>query len=110
MEEIKKRLEARLQIMKDAKTPTELAFTIWTKELEEAMRSSRDSYRNAFVGWIEAYRDKKKPKEWTKYKTPTELAEAIWEVRYDRNEEDKLWFGSLRSYLVEWINDYCCRS
>jgi len=108
--EIKERLAERLKRMKDATTPTELAYTIWTKQLEEAMGSSRDSYRNAFIGWIWAYKDKTIPKEWTKYKTPEELAEAVWDSSFDRSEEDKLWFGSLRSGLVEWINAYCGRS
>ena len=38
----------------------------------------------------------------------TEIAD--WDSNFDRNEEDKLWFVSLRSGLVEWINAYCSRS
>jgi len=108
--EIKERLAERLKRMKDATTPYELAYTIWTKQLDEAMGSSRDSYRNAFISWIWVYKDKTIPKEWTKYKNPEELAEAVWDSNFDRSEEDKLWFGSLRSGLVEWINAYCGRS
>ena len=37
--EVKERLAERLKRMKDATTPTELAYTIWTKQLEEAMEA-----------------------------------------------------------------------
>jgi hypothetical protein len=107
-EEIKERLVERLKTMKESTTPTELAYTIWTKQLEDAMGSSRDGYRKPFINWIESYKSGTKPKEWGKYKTPKELAEAVWEPYLDNNDEDKLWFDSLRSGLVEWINDYCC--
>lgn len=107
--EFKERLEQRLKTMKEAKTPTELAYTIWTKQLEEAMGSSRDSYRNSFINWIEGYKAKTPPTEWSVYKTPNELADDIWQPYLDRNAEDKLWCGSLRAGLVEWINEYCGR-
>lgn len=110
IKKFKERLTERLKKMQDATTPTELAYTIWTKQLEEAMGSSREAYRNAFIGWICAYRDKTTPKEWTKYKTTKELAEAVWDPNLDISEEDELWFGSLRSGLVKWINDYSNRS
>ena len=108
--EVKERLAERLKRMKDATTPTELAYTIWTKQLEEAMGSSRDGYRKPFIAWIEAYKSNTTPKEFSKYKTPKDLAEGVWQPFLDRNEEDKLWFGSLRSGLVEWINAYSGRS
>lgn len=43
---IKERLAERLKRMEDATTPSELAYTIWTKQLEEAMQSSRQSQRD----------------------------------------------------------------
>jgi hypothetical protein len=105
--EIKERLAERLKEMKDATTPTELAYTIWTKKLEEAMGLSREPYRYALVTWIWAYKDNTIPPQWAKYKTPEEIAEAVWEPTLELGEEDRLWFGSLRSGLVEWINNYC---
>lgn len=110
--EIKERLEKRLQKMKDAITPTELAYTIWSKEFEEATGSSKQDYRNCFVEWIDAYKENRKPNLWNKYKNASELANAIWQPYLDRDDDDsdKLWFGSLRSGLVEWINAYCGRS
>ena len=109
--EIIERLEKRMRRMKNAKTPTELAYTIWTQQLENAMGSSRDHYRKPFIAWIEAYKNRIAPTQWTKYKTPEELAEDIWNPKIVENDEsDILWFGSLRSGLVEWINNYCGRT
>ncbi len=107
--EVKERLAGRLKIMKEAKTPTDLAYTIGSKQLEEAMGSSRDCYRKPFIAWIEDYKKKTTPKEWYKYKNPIDLANAVWQPFLDNNEDDKLWFGSLRAGLIEWIDDYCCR-
>lgn len=103
---IKDRIEDRRRIMEEAKTPVELAYTIWTKEFEEATGSSKDIYRTPFVAWVESYKSKTTPKEWTDYKTPKDLAEAIWQPFLDNNQEDEFWFGSLRSFLIKWINDY----
>jgi hypothetical protein len=103
--EEEKRLKERLQRMKDAKTPTELAFTIWTKELEEAMGSSRDGYRNPFIAWIECYREGIKPRGWSSYKTPKDLAEGIWQPFLDR-KSDGNWFTELRKDLIDWIEEY----
>lgn len=108
--EIKERLEKRLQRMKEAKTPTELAYTIWTKELEQAMGSSRDHYRTPFVAWIEAYKNRTTPTQCTKYKTPEEFSEDLWNPKIVENDEsDILWFSSLRAGLVEWIKTYSGR-
>ena len=108
--EIIERLEKRMQRMKEAKTPTELAYTIWTQELENAMSSSRDHYRTPFINWIEAYKNQTIPKQWTKYKTPEELAEGIWNPNIvESGESDILWFGSLRAGSVEWIKTYSGR-
>ena len=109
--EIEERLKKRMQRMQEAKTPTELAYTIWTQQLEDAMGSSRDCYRKPFIEWIEAYKNKITPKQWTKYKTPEELAEDLWNPRIvETDESDVLWFGSLRTGLVEWIKTYAGRS
>ena len=110
-QEFKDRLTKRLQEMKDATTPEGLAYTIWTKQLEEAMGSSRNPYRQPFVNWISSYakHTPETPNEWSDYKTPEELAEGIWPSKYDINESDKVWFGALRSGLVEWINQYISR-
>jgi len=104
--EIRERLAQRLQRMEEATTPTELAYTIWTKQLEEAMGSSRKPYRDPFIDWIEAYSKDSVPKQWTSYKTLADLAEGIWNPKLDTNESDVLWFGSLKSGLVKWIENY----
>lgn len=108
--EIKERLANRLQVMKEANTPSELAYTIWTKQLEEAMGSSRQEYRNCFIEWINAYKEKRKPNLWNRYQTPEDMAEAVWAKNLETDESDNLWFGSLRNGLIEWINDYSGRS
>lgn len=105
--EIKERLAERLQVMKEAKTPGELAYTIWTKEFEKATSTSKQDYRNCFVEWIAAYKENRKPNLWNRYKNPNEVADAIWQPFLDQDESDKLWFNSLRSGLIEWINTYC---
>ena len=107
---IKERLAERLKRMEDATTPSELAYTIWTKQLEEAMQSSRQSYRDCLIEWIVAYKENRKPNLCNKYQTPMEVAEGIWKPYLCNNEEDKLWFGSLREGLVKWINSYCNKS
>lgn len=110
-QEIIERLERRMQRMKEAKTPTELAYTIWTQELENAMGSSREHYRKPFIAWIESYKNQTPPTQWTKYKTPEELAEDLWNPKIVENDEsDTFWFGSLRAGLVEWIKTYSGRS
>lgn len=108
--EVKERLAERLKRMKDATTPMELAYTIWSKHFEEATGSSKQDYRNCFVEWIDALKENRPPNLWNRYKKPEDVANAIWQPFLDNNEEDKLWFGSLRSGLVEWINAYCGRS
>lgn len=105
--EIKERLAKRLQVMKEATNPNELSFTIWTKQLEEAMGSSRQAYRDCFIEWIIAYKEKRKPNLWNKYQTPEDVAEAVWPKNLEMDESDNLWFGSLRAGLIEWINNYC---
>lgn len=106
-EEVKERLEKRLQIIKEAKTPMDLAYTIWSKSFEEATGSSKQDYRNCFVEWIEVYKENRPPNLWYRYKNPIEVVNDIWKPFLDNNETDKLWFGSLRSELVKWINIYC---
>jgi hypothetical protein len=107
--ELKEQLAEYLKRIKDATTPTELAHIIWTKQLDGIMDCDYDLYRKTFIGWVWAYRDNTIPKEWTRYKTPEELAETVWDLNFDRSEEDKFLYGSLRSGLVEWINGYCGR-
>ena len=74
------------------------------------MQSSRQSYRDCLIEWIVAYKENRKPNLCNKYQTPMEVAEGIWEPYLCNNEEDKLWFGSLREGLVKWINSYCNKS
>lgn len=105
-QEIKDRLAYRLKTMQDTNDPIELAYTIWTKGLDEAKGSSQDCYRLPFIAWINAYKNNETPKEWTKYKTPKDLAEGLWKPYLDCNDEDVYWFGSLRSCLIKWIEDY----
>jgi hypothetical protein len=104
-EEIQARLDKRLEEMSNCKTTTELAYTIWSKSFEEATGGSKQDYRNCFKEWIEAYREKRPPNLWNRYKTPIEVADAIWQPFLDR-ESDKLWFTSLRKGLIDWIEKY----
>lgn len=102
---IKERLEKRLTELSQCKSPTELAFAIWTAPLEEAM-GSRTAYRHAFIVWVEAYKENVPPKEWHSYKTPEAVANAIWNPAYDKTAQDIQWYGGLRSTLVAWIKAY----
>lgn len=104
-QERKERREKRIQSLKDCQTPTDLAFNIWTKQMEEAMGSSRDHYRKPFIEWIESYKSKSTPKNWTSYKTPRDLAEGIWKPFLDRSDDYGL-FSDLRNALVDWIDQY----
>lgn len=99
------RLLHRTKTMSDCRTPSELSFVIWSKGFEEAVGSSRDAYRNAFVDWVQAYRDKVPPKQWTKYRTPEELVNDIWRPYLDR-PQDTVWFTALRKTVSEWIKNY----
>ena len=103
-QERKERREKRIQSLKDCQTPTDLAFNIWTKQMEEYM-GDRSIYRNPFIEWIESYKSKSAPKNWTSYKTPRDLAEGIWKPYLDRSDDYGL-FADLRNALVDWIEQY----
>lgn len=102
-EELAERLEKRLKRLTSCTTPEEMAFDIWSKNLEEAMQSSRKEYRDGFINWVECYKSDTKKPMW-KYKTPEELANAIWQPYLD--EPKDTWFPALREALVLWINAY----
>ena len=103
-EEKQKRLENRIDEILKSKTPVELSFVIWTKTLENATHSL-ECYREPFVNWIECHKNKTKS-QWS-YKTPAELANAIWKPKLELDKEDNIWFSTLRENLVAWINSYC---
>lgn len=96
------RLENRLEEIKSCKTPEELSFVIWTKELENAI-GSRRHYREPFIDWIKCYKFDKTP-QWKDYKYPKDLVEGIWKPFLD--EPGDIWFKSLRETVIEWIEDY----
>ncbi|MDR1504456.1 MAG: hypothetical protein LBT43_18570 [Prevotella sp.] len=98
----KARTERRYWEISSCNSPEGLSWVIWTKELEEAMQSSRDCYRKPFVQWIDEYVADAPHVGW-KYNTPRKIAEAIWVVF--RNEDDDH-FEKLRSTLVDWIENY----
>lgn len=100
--EIKERLEKRVQELKSCQNAEEMAFAIWTRNFESATGSSKKSYRDGFINWIESYKSGETPK-W-KYKNPEELANAIWEPFLDEPEDE--WFPALRTTLKEWIRSY----
>ena len=102
-QERKERREKRLQSLKDCQTPTDVAYNIWTKESEEYM-GDRSCYRKPFIDWIESYKLKRTP-QWKSYKTPRDLAEGIWKLFLDRQDDYGL-FLDLRNTLVEWIERY----
>ncbi len=102
-QEEKDRLDARISAMMACKTPEELAYNIWTPELEKAM-GDRSAYRKPFINWVECYKSGEKP-QW-RYKTPMELAEGIW-VRFAKDDE---WINSVRNALVDWIEQYAIGS
>ena len=106
--ERKERREQRIQTLINCQTPTDLAFNIWTKQMEEAIGSSRDHYRNPFINWIESYKSKTIP-QWTSYKTPRDLANGIWKPFLDSPDDYGL-FSDLRNALVDWIENYALSS
>jgi hypothetical protein len=105
-QEIRERLEKRLQEIKVCKTLEELSFSIWSKKFEEATGSSKREYRDCFIEWVSAFKEKRLPNLWNRYKTVENLVCAIWYPYLDNNEEDILWFGSLRNELTVWIENY----
>ena len=104
IQERKERREKRIQSLLDCQTTTDLAFNIWTKQMDEYM-SDRSIYRTPFIEWIESYKSKTPVKMWTSYKTPRDLAEGIWKPYLDR-EDDYGLFSDLRNALVRWIANY----
>lgn len=104
-QERKERREKRIQTLRDCKTPTEVAFNIWTKQMDGYM-SNRDIYRKPFVEWIEAYKEGIYPRNRTDYKTPSDLAEGIWKKKYLDRDDDYGLFSDLRKALAEWICKY----
>lgn len=93
------RRRVRLHSMDICLTAKDLAYNIWTEELEEAV-GDRSSYRKPFIEWVESYCKGEKPKQW-KYSSPSELAEAIWKPYLDMENDDL--FLQLRNHLVMWI-------
>lgn len=104
--ERKERREKRIQSLKECQTPTDLAYNIWTKELEEAM-GDRSHYRIPFINWIESYKMGITP-QWESYKNPRDLIEGIWKPILDRTDDFGL-FSDLRNALVDWIEQYVLR-
>lgn len=103
-QEQKQRLLKRVNEIRSAKNPNELSYTIWSKSLEEAT-SSKKTYRDSFVNWIESKKDGIEP-QWKHYKTPSDLAEALWDKNLDFDDDDRIWFSALRKELINWINQY----
>lgn len=102
---ISERLLRRLDEFHKAQTPEDMSYVIWTQKLKDAI-GSRASYRNSFINWVKSYKEGIPPTEWGSYKTPTDLAEGIWQLYLDNNSDDKFWFDMLRATLIEWIENY----
>ena len=100
-ETYEQRLQNRIEQIKTCKTPEELSFAIWPKDMDEKI-GSRQSYRDGLTNWIHSFKNNTKP-NW-KYKSPREVAEAIWQPYLD--EENDIWFPSLRNTVEDWIHDY----
>jgi hypothetical protein len=92
----------RLNEIRSCNTVQDLALNIWSLGLEEATGSSKKSYRDGFIDWVESFKSGGKS-QW-KYNTPEDLAEAIWPSFLD--ERGDTWFPLLRTELVKWIKNY----
>lgn len=104
-QEIKDRREKKLQSLKDCQTPTDVAYNIWTKELDEYVNAEFGyRKRKLFVDWIESYKLKRTP-QLSFLKTPSDLADDIWKPFLDHPDDYGL-FSDLRNTLVEWIEQY----
>lgn len=104
-QERKLRREKRLQSLKDCQTPTDVAYNIWTKELDEYVNAEFGyQKRKLIVDWIESYKLKRTP-QWSSYKTPSDLAYGIWKPCLDQLDDYGL-FSDLRNTLVDWIEQY----
>lgn len=93
----------KLKLIKKAKTPDELTWVLWPKEMEEAM-GDRSRYRNSFKEWLESYKNDRVFKGWS-YECPRLIAEDIYKPAFDRYFKDNL-FEKLRIALIEWIVKY----
>ena len=83
-------------------TPEQVAAFIWTDELEQLM-GDRSMYKNPFAEWIRSYTQGSVSKELPAYKTPAEVALAVWPM--ELSDPDGL-FDELRQELVVWIELY----
>jgi hypothetical protein len=78
-----------------------LSFVIWTKELEDAMQSSREIYREPFRLWIDEYIHDLPHTQW-QYKTPLDLANDIWKYCL---KEDEPYYKQIKDTLIEWVEN-----
>ena len=95
------RLQNRIDQIKTCRTPDELSFAIWPKDMDNKI-GSQNSYRDGLINWIHCFKTNTKA-NW-KYKSPREVVEAIWQPYLD--EENDIWFPSLRNTLEDWILDF----
>jgi hypothetical protein len=79
----------------------EMSFVIWTKELEEAMQSSRECYRAPFRLWIYEYVHDLPHTQW-QYKTPLDLANDIWKYYL---KEDEPYYKQIKDTFVKWVEN-----
>jgi hypothetical protein len=102
-EEIDENHKKRIQVIKNAKTPEELSFLIWSKSLDVAMGSSRDIYRKPFVVWITEIKNGLDFSGWN-YKTPKDIVEDIYKPYLDL--DDKEFYNNLRETIQHKIEEF----
>jgi hypothetical protein len=94
-EEIRAREEKKYEEIRNCKSPEELSFAVWTKDMDEAMQSSRDCYRKPFVQWVVEHASGIPHTGW-RYKTTREFVEGIWPPFLDAGDSH---FENLRKVL-----------
>lgn len=101
--ELIERLEKRKEEFRSCTTTEEFSLAIWSKGFENAVGSNKQSYRDCLIDWVECYKLGNSEAKW-KYKTPQELANAIYVPYLD--EPNDIWFPALRREIVDWIEKY----
>ncbi|MDR1338536.1 MAG: hypothetical protein LBK58_00500 [Prevotellaceae bacterium] len=93
--------KSRIAQIRNCASIYELSFVIWTKEMEEAMRSSREIYRAPFRLWVEEYMHDLPHTQW-QYETPYDLANDIWKYH---TIENRGYYEEIKDTLIEWIEN-----
>jgi hypothetical protein len=92
----------RLKKFEDVKSIEELSFVIWDMELENAMKSSRQVYRDCLIHWFKEFKEKVQFTEWN-YKTTSDFVYDLYKPYLDNT--DSFYRAKLRETVINKLDE-----